>query len=591
MSASFCLVTSNLALRPACRLHHRLASQPQNGTSLPLRCGLQGSFPGASRGPTRSAACWTSSRRSSGFAIAAMAEGAVAEAGSGSRPGTYITTSVTASTVEAMKAEIEEAITGGADIVELRVDFLQRFDREQDLKELIDACSVPCIVTARAKWEGGSYEGDEASRLAALKLAASLGADYIDVELLAAADFFEGGYSVPEGTKLILSNHDFEATLPVEDLRKKVDAMWEAGADIAKLATTATDISHSIDVLSLLSYSEGPTVALAMGERGVVTRLLAPKFGGFLTFAALEGRPSAPGQPTLGDMRQLYRAGSQGKDTKVFGIVGNPVSHSRSPVLHNAAMEMVGFDGVYVPLLVDDMEKFLQAFSDPTFAGFSVTIPHKEAALACADTVDPVAASIGAVNTLVRQSDGGLSAYNTDWEAAINAIEEAVGGSEGLKGKTVVVLGAGGAGKAIAFGAAERGAKVIVANRNVERAAKLVKDLEGAEAVSLEKVARGEVFGDVIANTTSVGMHPMEDDSPVDSEALKNYEVAFDAIYTPMVTRLLREAGEAGCTVVSGLEMFVGQAVKQFEHFTGKAATPEVVELMRQVVVDSLADK
>jgi len=130
-----------------------------------------------------------------------------------------------------------------------------------------------------------------------------------------------------------------------------------------------------------------------------------------------------------------------------------------------------------------------------------------------------------------------------------------------------------------------------VANRSIERAEELVKDLEGAQAASLAQVASGEVGGDVVANTTSVGMHPLEDDTPVPATVLDSYSVAFDAIYTPMETRLLKEATAAGCTSVSGLEMFVGQAVKQFEHFTGTAATPAVVDLMRQVVLDSLAGK
>jgi len=452
----------------------------------------------------------------------------------------------------------------------------------------LNSCEIPRIVTYRPQWEGGMYSGDDDFRLGVLKKAAELGAEYIDVELRAADSFFKESYKLPEGTKLILSSHDFESTPPVASLKRTVQAMWERGADVAKVATTATDISHSADVLSLLNGARGPTIALAMGERGVVTRLLAPKFGGFLTFAALEGRPSAPGQPTLGELQGLYRAGSQRSDTRVFGIVGNPVSHSRSPVLHNTAMEAVGFNGVYVPLLVDDMAKFLEAFSLPDFAGFSVTIPHKEAALALADWADPVASSIGAANTLVRQEGGGLSAFNTDWEAAITAIEGALGGPGSLEGKTVVVLGAGGAGKAIAFGAAERGANVIVANRNLERAEQLVKSVPGAQAVSLEQVSAGEVCGDVIANTTSVGMHPMEDATPVTQEAISKYSVAFDAIYTPLETRMLREARHAGCTVVGGIEMFVGQAVKQFELFTNSKATPDVVQLMREVVLNSL---
>ena len=314
----------------------------------------------------------------------------------------------------------------------------------------------------------------------------------------------------------------------------------DAGADIVKFATMANDISDAHRVLSVLRRAPVPTIALAMGERGQVARLLAPKYGGFLTFGALsQERASAPGQPSLRDLAQLYRLPSQGPATRLFGIVGNPVAHSRSPAIHNAAMSALGYNGVYVPLLVDDMPTFLSTFSEADWAGFSVTIPHKEAALQGAASVDPVAAAIGAVNTLVRQPDGSLRGYNTDWSAAIHAIERGLdpdaaplsataaagsasssssnGGSGGgggaaaspLAGKRVVVVGAGGAGRALAFGAAVRGASVTIANRNVQRAEELAAQLDPpARACGLEALACGAVVGDVLVNTTSVGMHP-----------------------------------------------------------------------------------
>lgn len=446
----------------------------------------------------------------------------------------------------------------------------------------------------------GKYSGEEAPRLAALKFAAALGAAYVDIELKAANVFFASKSTVETPTRFIISSHDYEGTASEEDLNALVERIRTAGADIVKFATTATDISDAARVLRVLQRAVAagqPTIALAMTERGQITRILAPKYGGFLTFGALSPeRQSAPGQPTLAQLRDLFRLKEQHPGTKVFGVIGNPISHSKSPAIHNAALSQVGYDGVYVPLLVDNMETFLNTFNSPDWAGFSVTIPHKEAALRGATEADPVALAIGAANTLVRQPDGGLKAYNSDWSAAIAAIERGLGGNgelappekSPLNGKSVVVLGAGGAGRALAFGAAVQGATVIIANRSVERAQELAEALRAlgyeARGVGIDQVASGAVLGNVLVNTTSVGMHPNGDDTPVPAAALSGYELVFDAVYTPLHTRLLTEAAAAGCAVVTGENMFVGQAAIQFKLFTGEDAP---VELMRKVVLGS----
>jgi len=441
-----------------------------------------------------------------------------------------------------------------------------------------------------------------------------LGAEYIDVELKAADAFFAEHPATnvrAAGTRVILSSHDYAATGTESDLLSLVARCRAAGADVVKFATTANTITDAARVLRVLraSVHDGPVIALAMGERGQVTRILAPKYSGFLTFGSLSReRQSAPGQPTLDELRRLYRLQNQSPLTKVYGIVGNPVSHSRSPAIHNAALAEVGFDGVYVPLLVDDMPAFLSELPDDDWAGLSVTIPHKEAALHGAQQSDPIATQIGAANTLVRQSDGSLKAYNTDWSAAISAIEAGLLAGSGvqieqqqehdadgssfspLRGKTVVVLGAGGAGRALAFGAASRGAHVVIANRSLTRAEELATALRayaasGARGVCLEDVCSGAVSGDVLANTTSVGMHPDVNESPVPAAVLGAFDLVFDAVYTPLHTRLLKDAAAMGCVVVTGDEMFVGQAADQFKLFTG---IDPPTALMRKVVLESL---
>ncbi|KAI3438702.1 hypothetical protein D9Q98_001122 [Chlorella vulgaris] len=515
----------------------------------------------------------------------------------GNAPRTQLCTSLVASTVQGMLAEAKEAVQKGADIVEIRLDYLQQLDPEKDVPSLLHLCPLPAIITYRPVWEGGKYDGPEAERLATLRLAALSGAAYVDVELKVAPLFFAvGGDPLPPTTKVIVSSHDYEQTASEEELQELVERIHATGADIVKFATMANDITDAYRVLSVLRRCPVPCIALAMGERGQITRLLAPKYGGFLTFGALSpDRVSAPGQPTLQQLSSLYGLKEQGRNTAVLGIVGNPVSHSKSPAIHNAALQAVGLDAVYVPLLVDDMASFLSTFTDLDWVGLSVTIPHKQAALQGASEVDPVAQQIGAVNTLVRQADGGLKGYNTDWSAAITAIERGLrpglkaatdAATSPLSGKTVVVVGAGGAGRALAFGAAAKGAKVVIANRSVQKAADLAAQLDPpASACSLDELASGAVKGDVLVNTTSVGMQPQVDDTPVPAAALAGYELVFDAVYTPLHTRLLREAAEAGCKVVTGDTMFVGQAEDQFRLFTG-VEPPK--GLMSRVVLDSL---
>mmetsp|Transcript_20931 Transcript_20931/g.45776 ORF Transcript_20931/g.45776 Transcript_20931/m.45776 type:complete len:609 (+) Transcript_20931:186-2012(+) len=509
-----------------------------------------------------------------------------------------ICTSVTATTVEAFTKEIQEAEGYGVDIVELRLDFIKDFDTERDLPRIMSSCTRPFIVTYRPKWEGGNYEGPEPERIATLKYASILGAPFVDVEYKAASLFFASSGEVPISTRVILSSHNFQSTPEAAELQKLARDMHAAGADIVKIATMANDVTDSAKVLSLLKEPVAPTVALAMGEKGVITRLLANKYGTFLTFAAMSPeRASAPGQPNVQLLQTLFNFEKQGKATKLFGIVGNPVSHSRSPLIHNTAFQHIGFDGVYVPLLVDDLHRFLAAFKEHDFYGFSVTIPHKEAALQAASEVDPVAKQIGAVNTLIRQPDGSFKGFNTDWSAAISAIERklaeggaAQAGASPLKGKTFVVIGAGGAGRALAFGAASKGAKVVIANRNRERAEALARAMggesAGASVADWDALARGEVRGDVLANSTSVGMAPKVEETPVPAAAVKNFGLVFDAVYTPVWTQLLKDARDAGVPVVDGLQMFVGQAVDQFVMFTGGQKAP--VELMEQVLVDAI---
>ncbi|XP_059632659.1 bifunctional 3-dehydroquinate dehydratase/shikimate dehydrogenase, chloroplastic isoform X2 [Cornus florida] len=499
---------------------------------------------------------------------------------------TLICVPIMAESIDQMLIDMHKAKAYGADLVEVRLDHLKSFNPSEDIETLIKRCPLPNLVTYRPKWEGGQYDGDENRRLNALRLAMELGADYVDVELQVIEDFKSIRGGKPAKSKLIVSSHNYVNTPSVEDLGNLVARIQAAGADIVKIATTATDITDVARVFQITVHCQVPIIGLVMGERGLMSRILCPKFGGYLTFGTLEaGKVSAPGQPTFKDLVNLYNFRQISHDTKVFGIIGKPVSHSKSPILYNGSFKSVGFNGVYMHLLVDDIASFLQTYSSTDFVGFSCTIPHKEDALKCCEEVDPVAKSIGAVNCIIRsQTDGKIFGCNTDYVGAITAIEDGLRGSchtsnttgSPLAGKLFVVIGAGGAGKALAYGAKEKGARVVIANRTYDRARELA-DIVGGDALSLADLdSFHPEDGMILANTTSIGMTPKVSDTPISKQALKSYTLVFDAVYTPKITRLLREAKEAGATIVTGVEMFIGQAYEQFERFTGFPAPKEL---------------
>ncbi|KAL3037563.1 hypothetical protein AAZX31_01G075500 [Glycine max] len=505
---------------------------------------------------------------------------------------TLICVPIMGESVEKMEIDVDKAKAGGADLVEIRLDSLKTFDPYRDLNAFIQHRSLPLLFTYRPKWEGGMYDGDENKRLDALRLAMELGADYIDIELQVAHEFYDSirGKTFNK-TKVIVSSHNYQLTPSIEDLGNLVARIQATGADIVKIATTALDITDVARMFQIMVHSQVPFIGLVMGDRGLISRILSAKFGGYLTFGTLEsGVVSAPGQPTLKDLLYLYNLRQLAPDTKVFGIIGKPVGHSKSPILFNEVFKSIGLNGVYLFLLVDDLANFLRTYSSTDFVGFSVTIPHKETALKCCDEVDPVAKSIGAVNCIVRRpTDGKLIGYNTDYVGAITAIENGLRGKHNgssttispLAGKLFVVIGAGGAGKALAYGAKAKGARVVIANRTYDHARKLAYAI-GGDALALADLDNYHPEdGMILANTTSIGMQPKVDETPVSKHALKYYSLVFDAVYTPKITRLLKEAEESGATIVTGLEMFMGQAYGQYENFTG---LPAPKELFRKIM-------
>jgi len=483
---------------------------------------------------------------------------------------TLLCVSLTAETTEETLASLH-APTRAFDVAELRLDYT----REPDVRRLLDGRPCPVIVTNRPVREGGRWAGDEGRRIALLEEADRLGADFVDVELDALPRFRRQGKA-----RLIVSYHNFEET--PADIAAIASRIEHTEADIVKIATQAKSLRDNLAIFRLLRVARKPTIAVTMGEHGHVSRVLGPKFGAFLVFASLEaGREAAPGQVPVADLLGLYGFRRIGPATRVYGVIANPVAHSMSPAIHNAAFQHAGLDAVYLPFRVDSPADFIPAFRELPVEGYSVTIPHKETVIPLLDEVEPLARRIGAVNTIVRR-DGRLCGSNTDWSAAVGAVTGGLPEGDSLAGKSVLLLGAGGAARAMAFGLAERGARVVIANRTHERAVRLAAEV-GCAAVPLD--AAGSVAYDILVNGTSLGMHPRVDETPLDAARLRPGALVFDSVYNPPETRLLREARAAGCRTVNGLEMFVNQAVEQFELWTG---LPAPRAFMRSVVESRL---
>ncbi len=506
---------------------------------------------------------------------------------------TALCVSIFVDSIAQAKRDIARAAEAGADMVELRID---RLHEPHLVRQLAEECILPAIVTCRASWEGGESQLSDEKRLMLLSAACHGKVRYIDVELETA----RRGGDLPVGRPVICSFHDFEGR-PAR-LNNVILEMNQRSVAVNKVAWTARSIRDCVEAFELLTTRSRPTIVLCMDEAGVATRILAKKFGALLTFTSLDSdSTTAPGQVSIEQMKRLYRWDSIGANTKVYGVVASPVRHSMSPAIHNAAFDAVGHDGVYLPLLVEGSYESFKAFMESFISfpplhlsGLSITIPHKENALRYlkekGGEIEPLADSIGAVNTIVIDGEGSpkLSGYNSDYAAILDSITEALGITrQQLAGRSAAVLGAGGTGRTAVAALSHYGAKVTIYNRTLERAEELAREF-GAAALPMDKLRDAD--HELILNTTSIGMSPRSDASPIDEFAPKlgPGRLVFDAVYNPPLTRLLQQAQERGATTVSGVEMFVRQAARQFELWTHKLAP---VNVMREVVVNRLAGK
>jgi 3-dehydroquinate dehydratase/shikimate dehydrogenase len=492
---------------------------------------------------------------------------------------TFICTPITETRPEAFLAAIAEAALS-ADVIELRMDYLDSEGCSAVLSRLLElAVGKRLLLTFRPREQGGRRDlslRDRQDFWRNLPQTIASAITFADFEFDLVESFANQLPPIP-WEKVICSWHDFEGT--PDDLIARYDRMASMPAAIVKIATMANRISDSLRIFELIGYAQGkkPVIALAMSLPGVATRVLSLSHGALLTFGSLKrGAESAAGQPTVAELRDLYRVKQLTRDSEIFGIIGHPVGHSRSPLMHNAALAALNRNGVYLPFEVDDVASFVCGFLHPktkkinwNLRGLSVTIPHKLAIMPFLEWVDPTAKTIGAVNTVVVKGDE-LHGYNTDVIGAMKPLENLVD----VRGARVGVIGAGGSARAVCYGLRERGADVIIYARDVRKAQPLADEFK-------TKVAPLDSFNgqaDVVINCTPIGMHGhSEGQSPLKAESLRGVKLVYDLIYTPEETALLRDARQMGCPTLGGLAMLVGQAVEQFRLWTGLEAPADVM--------------
>lgn len=498
-----------------------------------------------------------------------------------------ICVAIQAATPAEMVARAESALLDTR-FIEFRLDSLDRPAAALSKIRVFlgDHPSVVAIATCRRKPNGGSFAGTLDEEFDVLAKAARAGCRIVDLEVESAEQAAAAKLSrfrdrlAAAGTALLVSFHDFARTIALEEAADRI-AVFEP--ELIKVVSTAETLADNLAVLRLIEERSvsSQVVGIAMGEEGVVSRVLGPREGAAFTFASLEGgAETAAGQVSARTMRRLYRADKLDPETLVFGVAGNPIAHSLSPLMHNTAFARAGVNAVLLPLKVRSIADLLLLVRDLPLAGAAVTMPLKQEILPHLDWVDPLVKRIGACNTLRITVDGKIFGYNTDVAGVVRPLESRMK----LKGARIAVLGAGGAARAAVFGLVECGAEVSVLNRTHENAVRLAQDAK-AKALKHDQLVHREF--DVLINTTPCGMTGAPQALPIEESQL-NAGLVFDMVYNPMRTPLLRLAERSGLKTISGVEMFVQQGVRQFEIWTGKTP-PE--DQMRRVVERELKSR
>jgi 3-dehydroquinate dehydratase / shikimate dehydrogenase len=468
-----------------------------------------------------------------------------------------------------------------ADIIELRLDYFSVDTLPQMIAELqarIAQIGKPLIMTFRPREQGGRRDltlPDRQNFWRGLPPEIVRAMAFADLELDLAESFTDAS-PIP-WSKVICSWHNIEET--PAGILEIYERIAGTRAAVVKIATQANRIGDCVQLFELIERKSAvkPIIVLGMGMPGLMTRVLALSRGAMLTFGALRrGAESAGGQPTINELKDLYRVDQLTRDSETLGVIGNPIGHSRSPLMHNAVLKALGRNGVYLPFEVDSAADFVRDFVRPAtrkidwrLRGLSVTIPHKLAIIPHLDSIDVTAQRIGAVNTVVVEGDR-LLGYNTDVIGAMKPLDELID----LKGARAAVIGAGGSARAICYGLSERGAETTVYARDPQKSQLLADEF---------KTRAGTIDGfdgraDLVINCTPIGMRGhSEGQSPVRAEQVRRVKLVYDLVYNPEETALLGDARAAGCRTLGGLAMLVGQAAEQFRLWTGLDAPVDVM--------------
>jgi 3-dehydroquinate dehydratase/shikimate dehydrogenase len=489
---------------------------------------------------------------------------------------------VAAENAAAMRRQLKRALAQ-TKTVELRLDWLandgeiERFlarlaANGPQRSKMRDRATL--IATCRRREAGGRYRGTIAKQLVHLGAALRAGCEWYDLEIESASRCPAELVDVLLGEgRGICSAHFFQRA--PKDLERVVASVSSVRPDAIKIAAQCESLSEARRVMAI-ARGRRDAVAVPMGEAALPMRVLALRDRKNFVYAPVENA-TAPGQISLNEIVNLYRADSINRRTRVYGVIGNPIGHSLSPQLQNAGFQARGIDAVYLPFLVRDLKDFCDSIVALRMKGFSVTLPHKETILRYLDDCDELAASIGAVNTVSVRANGKLFGYNTDYVGVLRALERRMP----LRGSRVLIFGAGGVARAIAFALSRAGASVGICARRAARATALARAAGGESIV--RKHLKPEFF-DAIVNATPVGMYPAIGRSPLEASEL-NCRLVFDTIYRPRVTKLMQLAARRGIETVSGVEMFVAQGTAQWEIWTGQRA-PE--KAMRAAVLAAL---
>jgi 3-dehydroquinate dehydratase/shikimate dehydrogenase len=488
-----------------------------------------------------------------------------------------------------MISEHQHLAEDGIKLAELRLDFLRR---TPELHRLIPERPTATLVTVRRKQDGGLWLDTEEKRQMLLRSAIAAEPEFVDLEVDIADKIPPFGK-----THRIISYHNTEA-MP-ENLNALHREMSEKSPFFIKIAASPKNIEEMLRLLNFVKAKNNEAkakgkdgvrvIGICMGELGKVSRILAKKFAMPYTYATFSSeRIIAPGILEYRELRDLYRYEQINAETDVFGVIGNPLGHTLSPLIHNRSFISNNINAVYVPFQLTGIDvPFLINYAE-TFAlkGLSVTIPHKLTVMHSLTRAEAAVEKIGACNTVVFHNGERLG-YNTDYTAAVSVIEKTLGGNYSdetsvLKHKEALVLGCGGVGKALSYGLKQRGANVNVTDRKPEKAEALAKQL-GCGFINWNE--RNSFKTDILVNGTSVGMFPHIDEMPLEKTALQPETLVFDAVYNPENTLLIKSARARGCKTVTGTEMFVVQACLQFKLFTGQKASPS---LMRDIIKEAV---